>query len=120
MGADGHIAIYSVEKLNNRFKEENVKFFIDFCRTSTCYLQKLEDKYYLTRYWGDNLDSSDYIDALDYYDEKKDKFNEQDWSYDSYIVQSLRELEPDKFKLFMYMAKFLEAECRLTSWEIWT
>ena len=120
MGADGHIIIYDVEKLESKYSDEVLEIFYKEFMSSITYRQKLKDNEYITRYYGDNL----YLDDLwDYvrtrYINVEDKFQDKykdEWE----CVYFMKEFSKARRKQFREIIDFLEDECRITSWEVWT
>jgi hypothetical protein len=122
MGADGHIQIYSLDKLYEKYDEKTVGSFLSHVGLSSIsYKQELEGKQYLTRYHGDNLDVIDSWDTLyDTYDVDKNTWNEKSYYYDSYTAEYLDKVGVELKQIFWYMIDHLENQCKLTSWEVWT
>jgi hypothetical protein len=120
MGADGGITIYDLDKLYNQFDEEAVDSFLGHCGGSPLYEQDLIGKRYLTMYRGDNLHVDDmYSMILHSYDSEKDIFIEN-WAYNSYTAQYLNKLSKEHRESFKQIVDYLENECRITYWELWT
>ena len=121
MGADGHIQIYDLDKIEDEFDEEVVTSFFDHFGSSVMYRQQLRGKKYLTRYWGDNLYSDDMYSVVRVcYDPKTDTFNTKNYNYDSYAGDYFMKLSKEQRTQFVYMIEFIEERCRLTDWEVWT
>jgi hypothetical protein len=121
MGADGHIRIYDLEKIEKEFGKEVVNSFFDHFGSSIMYRQTLQGRKYLTRYWGDNLYSDDLYDmVLSCYNPVTDLFYTDSASYDSYSGSYFMKLSKDQRIQFNYMIEFIEEQCRLTAWEVWT
>ena len=121
MGADGHIKIYSMEKLKAKYDDEVIESFFGHFSSSTMYKQTLEGRQYLTRYWGDNLWSNDLFDVVLYcYDNEKDEINKESYKYDSYSGDYFMKLSKGQRETFYDLVMYLENKCSLTSWEIWT
>lgn len=121
MGADGHIAIYSVEKLKSKYDDKTIELFFEHFGSSVMYRQTLEGKEYITRYWGDNLGYSDAYEVVQScFDLEKDKFNTKNYFYDSYTGDYIMNLPKEQRKQFYDLIMYLENECRLTAWEVWT
>lgn len=121
MGADGHVTIYDYSKLLDKYDEETVDSFVGHFSGSKMYVQTLDNKAYITRYHGDNLDYSDLYDVVeDCYIPEEDKFNIKSWSYSSYEAEYFMKLDKEQRKNFYEMIQFMEKEARMTSWEVWT
>lgn len=121
MGADGHIRIYDFEKFKDNYDEEVVDSFLGHCLSSVFYQQELLGKQYLTRYHGDNLGVDDMYDVVRRcYDKESDTFNTKSWNYDRYSADYFMKLHQEHRHAFYDMIKYLEKECILTSWEVWT
>jgi len=121
MGATGHIAIYSYSKFMDQFDEEIIDSFMAHFTSFKMYIQSLEGKYYITRYGGDNFRSgiSDLYDVVDQcYNVETDSFNKESRAYEELAAKYFMKLL--NRQAFYEMTQFLEKECRLTSWEVWT
>ena len=119
MGADGHVGIYSIEKLEKSLDKEDLDLLLKFARSSVCYIHELEGKRYITRYWGDNLwvdDDWDVVRAN--FNLKEGKWHagttpgEVKWIEEEYSKKQIKKIAE--------MIDFAEKECRLTQWEVWT
>ena len=121
MGADGHIDIYDLDKLKCKFGHEKAACFVDYFTSSQFYTQILEGRNYISKYYGDNIYCDDAYDTiLDCYDPIKDAFREKSPSYDVFYAECFMELSKDTRKTYAEMATYLDNDCRLTSWEVWT
>lgn len=123
MGADGHIHIYDREKLKQTFSEEDIKLFDENILGCTIYLQKMNDKEYITRYTGSNLDYT--IDAYETltrrYNVKEDIFDGPLWYQDRYREECyMKELTKKQRQKLFEMVAFMEMGAFITSWEVWT
>lgn len=124
MGADGHIYIYDREKLKQTFSEEDIKLFDEHILGCTAYLQKMNDKEYITRYTGSNLDGI--IDAYETfshrYNVEKDVFDgEPLWYRDRYREEFyMKELTKKQRQKLFEMVAFMQMGAFITSWEVWT
>lgn len=123
MGADGHIGIYDREKLEAKYDEEVLESFFEHLGSSVMYRHKLNGKKYITRYWGDNIWVSDgYQCFKSCYDPENDQFNKvnRPWDYDGYSADYFMKLNKDQRQTFYEIIQFMENECFLTEWEVWT
>lgn len=121
MGADGHIKIYDYEKIEHAFDTRVINDFFDHFGSSVLYKQTLHGRKYLTRYWGDNIDYYDMWDVVhSCYDPGTDTMRTGVYSYDSYSGEYFMKLSKDKRVQFLNIIKFIEEQCQLTSWEVWT
>lgn len=122
MGADGHIKIYNLEKLKQLFKPSEVEVFLEITLDSTSYVQKLENKEYLTRYYGDNILSNSLYDIIRFcYVKKDDVILHKSCYYEDWAESYLKTQTTKKQRqVISSMIEFMEAECLLTSWEVWT
>lgn len=122
MGADGHIQIYSMKKLEDKYDKEIITSFFDHFGSSTMYRQKLENNEYVTRYYGDNLsDVSDMYEVIRCtYDPKQEKFNKNYWNYDAHSADYFMKLTKKQRDTFYDFIHYMEKNCKLTSWEVWT
>lgn len=123
MGADGHIHIYDREKLKQTFSEEDIKLFDENILGPTIYLQKMNDKEYITRYTGSNLGYN--IDAYETltrrYNVEKDVFDGPPWEQDRFREEFyMKELTKKQRQKLFEMAAFMEMGAFITSWEVWT
>ncbi len=121
MGADGHIAIYDEAKFEEKFGKESVEKFLEEFLSGKFYVQELSGKGYLTRYWGDNYGSSDTFDVVrSCYSREKDSFNTKNWDYDSYAAERFMKFTKKERKKYSEMIDFLDNDCQITQWEVWT
>lgn len=121
MGADGHVKIYDFGKLVEKFGENKTKDFLSNFLSSKMYRQTLNDKEYLTRYFGDNLWSNDlYENVIESYSPDTDSFNKNSYNYCKYDEDFFMGLNVDQRKTFYSMISYLENSCALTTWEVWT
>src|SRR5271154_5385320 len=121
MGADGHIGIYDRAKLEEKYGRIQTDLFLERFLSSVFYAQELNGKSYLTRYWGDNIQSSDSYDVVfNSYCALSGEFNEKSYSYSEWEASEFKKLKKRDRNLFADMVQYLEKECRITSWEVWT
>lgn len=122
MGADGHIGIYDHAKLEKKYGKEYTKQFLENFLSSKMYRQTMGGKEYITRYWGDNMmDCSDLYDTVsNCYCQDTDTFNTKSWSYEKWYGNHFMALTKEQRDLFIAMIGYLENDCRITEWEVWT
>lgn len=122
MGADGHIRIFSKEKLKEKFSKADISVFEDCVMSSVFYKQSLRGEELYTYYWGDNLsDCTDMFEMLAYVmDRKTLEFDENSYSYDRHYAESFSERSKKEQKLLVEMVDYLQDSCFITSWEVWT
>lgn len=119
MGADGHIKIIPVRKLQDKFGTEATALFCEkMVRSSVSYNQTLEGHSYISRYWGDNLYVTDRWDVLNECFENGE-FDKKAYNYDEYEAKYLLENNTiEELRLFKDMITFAESNCE--RWEVWT
>lgn len=122
MGADGHISIYSWGKLAEEYGEDEANEFLSYFSSGKMYpSQELDNLVYVTRYWGDNYNSSDGYDTIqDSYDPETDTFNTRSYDYCSYEAEEFMKFPKHKRLLYADMIKFMENKAKINSWEVWT
>lgn len=122
MGADGHITIYKLDKFYDKYDEETVDSFFGHFTSSTLYIQSLEGVYYMTRYYGDNLsDCTDLYDVVENcYNKEVADFKTMSYAYSKHEADYFMKFDKEHRECFYEMIDFLEKECRLTEWEVWT
>lgn len=121
MGADGHIDIYDLPKLEEKYGKIQTDLFLEQFLSSVFYKQELNDRWYLTRYWGDNLEGLDsYAVIFNSYSTIDGKFNEKSYNYSEWEAAEFKKLKKKDRNLFADMIQYLEKECQITSWEVWT
>jgi hypothetical protein len=121
MGADGHIGIYDLPKLEEKFGRIQTDLFLEQFLSSVFYRQELNGKSYLTRYWGDNIQDVDSYEVVyNSYSAIDGKFNEKSYSYSEWEVTEFKKLKKADRNIFANMIQYLEKECQITSWEVWT
>jgi len=121
MGADGLINIYDLDKLQCKFGHEETTRFVNYFRSSLFYAQILEGRNYISMYHGDNIYCGDSYETIrDCYDPLKDTFREKSPSYDVFYAECFMELPKDVRKIYAEIATYLDNDCRLTTWEVWT
>lgn len=121
MGADGHIRIYNLDILQEKFTTNQITLFREQILDSTTYCQTLRGVRYLSRYHGDNIDSANAFDVIYFrYDLKKDKFTKNENFQDKWIEDSLMELTREERVTIHDMVNYLVDECFADTWEVWT
>lgn len=122
MGASSSIRIYSVRKLHEKFDEEVIDSFLEHFSSGSMSIHYLNNETYLTRY-----SSSDYC-SDDLYDVVKQKYRSDLNKFDPtknyvcnmYDVDYFMKLDEDVRRTFSDIINYLENECYLNSWEVWT
>lgn len=127
MGADGHITLYSLDKLNKKYGEEYTGLFTTFITDSLTYIQEFPESSgnnhrVLSSYFGDNIWTDSTLDRV----EEHIKLVK----YNIYPKQETSGLQTEDLKylkeigltqhLLLEMGEYLVNECRLTQWEVWT
>lgn len=122
MGADGHIKIYDLNKFKKQFKPDQVEVFLELILDSTTYVQELKNEEYLTRYYGDNIISNGLYDVIRFcYNKKEDLILHTSCYYEDWVESYFKNRTTKKQRqIISNMIEFLEIECLLTSWEVWT
>jgi hypothetical protein len=118
MGADGHIQIYDLKKIETalgerwkRIREQtsDARIYEHSFKTPTG-----EEIPVLTRYWGDNLYYSGLWTSLANYSTAADIKKNAD-------LYGLESISDSEFEEMAKDVQWIEKECRLGySWEVWT
>lgn len=120
MGADGHIEIYHLSPVYEKYGEEKSKKFLNLVSDSMTYVHtficpKGAEYEVLTKYWGDNLyDLDSFIDRV-FHTVQKDNYGKRLGRYDYEYIEE-NELTYDEV---VEMCQFLNKQ-RMDSWEVWT
>jgi hypothetical protein len=117
VGADGHVTIFRLQPLKDKYPDDWAEFTL-FVADGVTYKHTILETEVLTVYRGDNLHIDALLDVLANYVRKVEPLDVYK-NIDSYVVKSLSKLPLKKLKLYVEMAKFLYAS-KYDDIEVWT
>lgn len=112
MGASGQIKIYNIRSFQVKYGKHEAQRFLDFITDSLCHRRQLNIKDYascpvLTVYFGYDTPDSSLFERIAY--DQLDKIDIDAALKQGYTVDALKDI-----------VCYLQDECEIGKWEIWT
>jgi trehalose-6-phosphatase len=114
MGADGHVKVYNMNIFMEKYGVAKTEEFIKTINDSQCYSHDLTIKGcgvipVLTVYKGDNISDESLFDKINYGCDELNEYDIKRINEHSFTVEELT-----------YMISFLNSDCAMGWWEVWT
>jgi len=117
MGADGHVKIFKLQPLNDKYPD-SYKLFLHFIRDSVTYTSNILDTEVLTVYHGDNLYHTSMFEVLTSGIRELNPLIFESY-VDSYQADEIKNLRFSSVLLYIEMANFLQ-NTKYDDIEVWT